>query len=66
MTLFVFVFLPETKGVPIEETASLWRKQWSWKRLVTSSADFDVHGRHGSSHAAEKKVVVSEENGDEL
>lgn len=34
MTIFVYVFLPETKGVPIEEMTFLWRKHWFWKRMV--------------------------------
>ncbi|XP_062078281.1 sugar transport protein 7 [Humulus lupulus] len=36
MTIFVFVFLPETKGVPIEEMTFLWRKHWFWKRMVSA------------------------------
>lgn len=34
MTGFVWVFLPETKGVPIEEMILQWRKHWFWKRIV--------------------------------
>ncbi|XP_019182767.1 PREDICTED: sugar carrier protein A-like [Ipomoea nil] len=34
MTLFVYLFLPETKGVPIEETIFLWRKHWFWKNII--------------------------------
>lgn len=34
MTIFVYMFLPETKGVPIEEMIFLWRKHWFWKRIV--------------------------------
>ncbi|CAL9041545.1 sugar transport protein 7-like [Musa acuminata AAA Group] len=34
MTVFVYVFLPETKGVPIEEMILLWRKHWFWKRVM--------------------------------
>ncbi|KAK4404240.1 Sugar carrier protein A [Sesamum angolense] len=34
MTIFVYLFLPETKGVPIEEMAFLWKKHWFWKRIV--------------------------------
>lgn len=34
MTVFVYLFLPETKGVPIEEMIFLWRKHWFWKRIV--------------------------------
>ncbi|ERN10368.1 hypothetical protein AMTRI_Chr12g270950 [Amborella trichopoda] len=34
MTIFVYVFLPETKGVPIEEMILLWRKHWFWKKIM--------------------------------
>ncbi|EPS66044.1 hypothetical protein M569_08731, partial [Genlisea aurea] len=34
MTVFVYLFLPETKGVPIEEMVFLWRKHWFWKKIV--------------------------------
>lgn len=34
MTVFVYVFLPETKGVPIEEMVLLWRKHWFWKKVM--------------------------------
>lgn len=35
MTIFVYFFLPETKGVPIEEMVFLWKKHWFWKRIVS-------------------------------
>ncbi|XP_022137810.1 sugar transport protein 13-like isoform X2 [Momordica charantia] len=35
MSLFVMFFLPETKGVPIEEmTERLWKEHWFWKRFM--------------------------------
>ncbi|CAA7398021.1 unnamed protein product [Spirodela intermedia] len=34
MTGFVWAFLPETKGIPIEEMILQWRKHWFWKRIV--------------------------------
>lgn len=34
MTIFVYLFLPETKGVPIEEMVFLWRKHWFWKMVL--------------------------------
>ena len=36
MTIFVYLFLPETKGVPIEEMASVWKNHWFWKRMVNA------------------------------
>lgn len=35
MTIFVYIFLPETKGVPIEEVVLLWQKHWFWKKIVS-------------------------------
>ncbi|PHT99220.1 Sugar transport protein 9 [Capsicum chinense] len=34
MTLYVFFFLPETKGVHIEEITKIWRSHWFWKNYV--------------------------------
>ncbi|KAJ8761553.1 hypothetical protein K2173_004329 [Erythroxylum novogranatense] len=34
MTIFIYYFLPETKGIPIEEMASVWRSHWYWSRFV--------------------------------
>ncbi|XP_052174323.1 hexose carrier protein HEX6-like isoform X2 [Diospyros lotus] len=34
MTGFVYLFLPETKNVPIEQMGSVWRQHWFWRRFV--------------------------------
>nr|CAB3487228.1 unnamed protein product [Digitaria exilis] len=34
MTVFIAVFLPETKGVPLESMGTVWVKHWYWKRFV--------------------------------
>ncbi|KAK2358034.1 sugar transport protein [Trifolium repens] len=34
MTIFVVLFLPETKGIPIEEMSYMWRKHWFWKKIL--------------------------------
>ncbi|KQJ82915.1 sugar transport protein MST1 [Brachypodium distachyon] len=34
MTAFVLVFLPETKGVPLESMGSVWEGHWYWRRFV--------------------------------
>jgi hypothetical protein len=34
MAAFVLVFLPETKGVPLESMGSIWERHWYWRRFV--------------------------------
>ncbi|XP_047087229.1 hexose carrier protein HEX6-like [Lolium rigidum] len=34
MTAFVYLFLPETKGIPIEQIGKVWTGHWFWKRVV--------------------------------
>ena len=40
MTVFVALFLPETKNVPIEEMVLVWKGHWFWSRFV---GDDDIH-----------------------
>ncbi|XP_039053176.1 sugar transport protein 5 isoform X2 [Hibiscus syriacus] len=35
MTIFVVLFLPETKGIPLDCMNSVWEKHWYWRRFVT-------------------------------
>uniref|UniRef100_A0A0D9XBU1 Major facilitator superfamily (MFS) profile domain-containing protein n=1 Tax=Leersia perrieri TaxID=77586 RepID=A0A0D9XBU1_9ORYZ len=37
MTTFVYLLLPETKGLPIEQVRKLWAQHWFWRRFVTAS-----------------------------
>ncbi|EAZ08505.1 hypothetical protein OsI_30777 [Oryza sativa Indica Group] len=39
MTAFVALFVPETKGVPIEDMAAVWSDHWYWKRFVDGDGD---------------------------
>ncbi|XP_025824600.1 sugar transport protein MST1-like isoform X2 [Panicum hallii] len=34
MTVFIALFLPETKGIPLESMGTIWVKHWYWKRFV--------------------------------
>ncbi|WVZ85902.1 hypothetical protein U9M48_032760 [Paspalum notatum var. saurae] len=34
MTVVIALFLPETKGVPLESMPTVWAKHWYWKRFV--------------------------------
>ncbi|XP_076940877.1 sugar carrier protein C-like [Bidens hawaiensis] len=36
MTMFVYMFLPETKNIPIEEMAIVWKNHWFWSRFVVN------------------------------
>jgi hypothetical protein len=39
MTLAVFFFLPETKGVPVESVPALFARHWFWRRIMREHAD---------------------------
>nr|CAD30830.1 monosaccharide-H+ symporter [Datisca glomerata] len=41
MSIFVYFFLPETKGIPIEEMGRVWKSHWYWSRFVTD-ADYTI------------------------
>ncbi|XP_022142028.1 sugar carrier protein C-like [Momordica charantia] len=43
MTVFIYFFLPETKGIPIEEMGRVWKTHWYWSRFVTEN-DFQIRG----------------------
>lgn len=34
MSIFIYMFLPETKNIPIEEMGIVWRQHWFWKNYV--------------------------------
>ncbi|KAI3498856.1 hypothetical protein L1887_34642 [Cichorium endivia] len=34
MTAFIYVFLPETKNIPIEEMVVVWKNHWFWSRYM--------------------------------
>ncbi|XP_071707580.1 hexose carrier protein HEX6 [Rutidosis leptorrhynchoides] len=42
MTVFVYLFLPETKDVPIETMDRIWKQHWFWKRYVGEEDDKDT------------------------
>ena len=39
MTTFVYLLLPETKNVPIEQMDKVWREHWFWKRIVDNKSE---------------------------
>ncbi|KAL8507483.1 hypothetical protein ACS0TY_018139 [Phlomoides rotata] len=41
MTIFIYVFLPETKNIPIEEMGMVWKQHWFWARFMEG---VDVNG----------------------
>ncbi|PIA50560.1 hypothetical protein AQUCO_01200028v1 [Aquilegia coerulea] len=41
MTVFVYLFLPETKNLPMEQMYQIWREHWFWKRIVGENDEND-------------------------
>ncbi|KAI6704926.1 hypothetical protein NL676_007888 [Syzygium grande] len=35
MSVYIYLFLPETKGIPIEEMGTVWKKHWYWSGFVS-------------------------------
>lgn len=54
MSAFIFLFLPETKNVPIEEMIIEWRKHWFWKDVVPET-EVELSEKRQESHF--KKVA---------
>ncbi|KAH7855720.1 hypothetical protein Vadar_028094 [Vaccinium darrowii] len=44
MTVFVYLFLPETKNVPIEQVDKVWREHWFWKKIVGKENEVNETG----------------------
>ncbi|TVU10945.1 hypothetical protein EJB05_44501, partial [Eragrostis curvula] len=42
MTVFVALFLPETKNVPIEDMILVWKSHWFWVKFITDDDDIRV------------------------
>ncbi|KAM5549264.1 sugar transport protein 10 [Rosa sericea] len=45
MSIFIALFMPETKSVPIEEINTVWKAHWFWGKYIPDDAVID--GRHG-------------------
>ena len=45
MTLYVIFFLPETKGVPLEEMQVLWARHWFWGKFVRGDKSVSMNPR---------------------
>jgi hypothetical protein len=44
MGVFAILFIPETKNIPIEEMAVVWKDHWFWKRIVATSGHYEEYG----------------------
>ncbi|XP_058090161.1 sugar transport protein MST3-like [Magnolia sinica] len=55
MTIFIYMFLPETKNKPIEEVVLVWKKHWFWSRFI---ADEDIPQGLEMRDADPKKLAV--------
>ncbi|KAG8090218.1 hypothetical protein GUJ93_ZPchr0011g27216 [Zizania palustris] len=41
MTAFVYLFLPETKEMPIEQVRRVWGEHWFWRRIAETETETD-------------------------
>ena len=48
MTIFIYKFFPETKGVPIEEMAIVWSRHPYWRKFVPAPDNIDDDRKPGS------------------
>lgn len=64
MTIFVFLFYPETKGLAIEECPRVFRKHWFWKRyaLIGFASEHDSEAR--AVNSATEPLLVGENGHD--
>jgi MFS family permease len=42
MTAFITVFLPETKGVPLEAMRAVWARHWYWRRFFVQDVKHEL------------------------
>ncbi|KAH7545907.1 hypothetical protein FEM48_Zijuj01G0143900 [Ziziphus jujuba var. spinosa] len=56
MTIFIYFFLPETKNIPIEEMARVWKSHWYWSRFVEEE-DYPIGGLEMGKGGREVKEV---------
>jgi len=53
MSVFVLLFLPETKNVPIEEMAErVWKRDWFWKRFLNDEVSSHIVSGANSINSA--------------
>ncbi|KAK9706628.1 hypothetical protein RND81_07G140300 [Saponaria officinalis] len=55
MSAFIYFFLPETKGIPIEEMSMVWKSHWFWGKYIP--ADDDSALEMGKNNGSGKKSV---------
>lgn len=54
MTIFVVMFLPETRNVPIEEMNMVWKAHWFWGKYIPDEA---IIGNHGANQTWTTKAA---------
>jgi MFS transporter, SP family, sugar:H+ symporter len=52
MSIFIFLLLPETKQVPIEEISQLFEKHWYWKKIVSKDSRFSHQNRNNDKYVS--------------
>ncbi|KAG0481501.1 hypothetical protein HPP92_012359 [Vanilla planifolia] len=58
MTTFIAFFLPETKGVPIEDMVFVWKAHWFWRRFFDDSEEGTAAYRGGIQMSSNSKPTA--------
>ncbi|KAL1165735.1 hypothetical protein V6Z11_A06G148500 [Gossypium hirsutum] len=57
MSIFVYYFLPETKGILIEEMNQVWKSHWYWSRFI-EDLDYPINGNLEMSKGGQGPKLV--------
>ncbi|KAK3429121.1 hypothetical protein EUGRSUZ_E00531 [Eucalyptus grandis] len=61
MSIFIYKFLPETKGIPIEEMHHVWEKHPYWSKFVKGNGNSSGNGNVGGGGGGDSDKPQSEE-----
>ncbi|BDA43832.1 Sugar transport protein MST3 [Coccomyxa sp. Obi] len=62
MSLFIILFTPETKGIPLEEMHLVWRSHWAWKHWQADKDRRHARAANQPGTVEFEEYKVNEEN----
>ncbi|WVZ50793.1 hypothetical protein U9M48_002016 [Paspalum notatum var. saurae] len=59
MTAFVYLFLPETKRIPIEQIDKVWGEHWFWRRVIGVDSVEEAQATEKLNNTINTEVLIS-------